>query len=1019
MYINRAIRAILLSFLIVLGSITFLSSPIVSASDSGQRTELYFTEYNTLISTILFGDEDMGDLEDVEDDFFGEDMFGNLTSQMSVFRPAEEEESVWPPSLFTTDKIIRELFNILSDIENIDNITDSVNPNFIEFGIMWAIYNNPEIIKNFTQDDPFLGSIIEKIDFELINPFRINQDFSYKGNESVELNGKIIFDLYLESYEKLRQLGVLRQDYIKVVFSKTQSLFGFPVISNELKNVTVPIQRSGLLKRNSIIKQQIEMDLSNESVLINPGDTLRFSVELIPHDRAFTLLNHWHNKGYGSGDWLENRAEKLQNKIIPLRQNIGKNISIILDTIKETLNETIGADIEDIITLEDVSDIIDGYFGSSFLFASSSYPSRIILPVDLTVEDENIKTFYLHEGTVMDEKAPQNDIDKSSRITSEPLQWNSSSLPRNKILKQATAALFINFRNLRVLPKNIPNIMVSLISGDKILANESFKLTDRLLKDPTEPIMITFDNINEEIFYGDTIGLKISNLNQPDRLNLGLSYQINLFYDSFDYPSSITISFDETDNIQFEIDADPKDEYIIPGGEMTYTLEVSSVYDDDIYLDISDSKRGQWSYSIVEDMPVNISAGETKTITVIAKSENNMKEAYGDYLDLTFEVNGKTGYEKKTATVVVDPAAIEYDIGIIGQEKRKDIKKGSSGTFYFIVENKNTGAVDDEDSYSIHVTSKNNWEIRYTDSTPRLRIGEKTEQKRVFVRVNVPKNTTFTSDVITFTVTSNENPSVSKSMNVTVNVKQISMFEYLYDVFDSAAKKIGIDDMFGSQAAYALMGGGVLLILLLIIVVIFLLKKKYVKIICNNRILEIDPAKEAIFTFILYNPTRKTRMYKISSQIKSDPSKWTISPDIETISLSALSKQEFTIVVKADQLVKPKDWAEISISVEVVGKSKKQDISAMVMIKEGKPILRIKDVFTWPKVFDKGDRMITSCIVENKGSISARNIEVVLLINRKQKNKVQVTIPPGGFADIKIPWIALKGKNDVELKIKE
>ena len=88
----------------------------------------------------------------------------------------------------------------------------------------------------------------------------------------------------------------------------------------------------------------------------------------------------------------------------------------------------------------------------------------------------------------------------------------------------------------------------------------------------------------------------------------------------------------------------------------------------------------------------------------------------------------------------------------------------------------------------------------------------------------------------------------------------------------------------------------------------------------------------------------------------------------------------------------------------------------MVMAKDGKTLLRIKDVFSWPREFKKGDRIITSFILENNGNISARNVKVVLFINGKQKNKVEVTIPRGGYADIKIPWIALKGKNELQLK---
>ncbi|MHA1157052.1 MAG: hypothetical protein ACTSQK_13175 [Candidatus Heimdallarchaeota archaeon] len=77
------------------------------------------------------------------------------------------------------------------------------------------------------------------------------------------------------------------------------------------------------------------------------------------------------------------------------------------------------------------------------------------------------------------------------------------------------------------------------------------------------------------------------------------------------------------------------------------------------------------------------------------------------------------------ATVVVDEAAVEYNIGIYGQDESKNIKKGNSGTFYFVIENKNIGAIDDEDSYTITASSKNDWELKFTDSTPSLVIGEK------------------------------------------------------------------------------------------------------------------------------------------------------------------------------------------------------------------------------------------------------------------------------------------------------
>jgi len=41
------------------------------------------------------------------------------------------------------------------------------------------------------------------------------------------------------------------------------------------------------------------------------------------------------------------------------------------------------------------------------------------------------------------------------------------------------------------------------------------------------------------------------------------------------------------------------------------------------------------------------------------------------------------------------------------------------------------------------------------------------------------------------------------------------------------------------------------------------------------------------------------------------------------------------------------------------------------------------------------------------------------LVNGKEKNKIEgINIPRGGYAEIEIPWIAVKGKNDVDIVVK-
>ena len=57
--------------------------------------------------------------------------------------------------------------------------------------------------------------------------------------------------------------------------------------------------------------------------------------------------------------------------------------------------------------------------------------------------------------------------------------------------------------------------------------------------------------------------------------------------------------------------------------------------------------------------------------------------------------------------------------------------------------------------------------------------------------------------------------------------------------------------------------------------------------------------------------------------------------------------------------------------------------------------------------------------MKNKSKIAARNVTVILYINEREKNKVEdIAIPGGGYAEIRLPWIAVKGKNELRIIIK-
>jgi hypothetical protein len=46
-------------------------------------------------------------------------------------------------------------------------------------------------------------------------------------------------------------------------------------------------------------------------------------------------------------------------------------------------------------------------------------------------------------------------------------------------------------------------------------------------------------------------------------------------------------------------------------------------------------------------------------------------------------------------------------------------------------------------------------------------------------------------------------------------------------------------------------------------------------------------------------------------------------------------------------------------------------------------------------------------------------VKAFFYLNGKQKNIVEATIPARSIADLQIPWIAVKGKNKVRIRIKE
>ena len=149
-----------------------------------------------------------------------------------------------------------------------------------------------------------------------------------------------------------------------------------------------------------------------------------------------------------------------------------------------------------------------------------------------------------------------------------------------------------------------------------------------------------------------------------------------------------------------------------------------------------------------------------------------------------------------------------------------------------------------------------------------------------------------------------------------------------------------------------------------------------------------------------------------------NPRGWDVSLDTTQVMIEPKQERKIKLYVKTTDYIKKDDWIETKVIVKPIEKNKTADISTVTSIKNGKVDVKMSGVFHWPRVFKKDDRVETSFKLFNRGNVSADKASIILYVNGEEKNKVEdITIPRGGHADISIPWIAVKGKNEVYIVV--
>ena len=664
------------------------------------------------------------------------------------------------------------------------------------------------------------------------------------------------------------------------------------------------------------------------------------------------------------------------------------------------------------------------WFGAWIEYITSNQP--------IEPEDEDKIVYYITSNGKLTFSEPEGHSPLRIMLD-EPKKWEGISVDRNKIIKNATAELYLYYPKYLYLKESSVNVSIFDETTGRVLAS-AIKQVERsslfelfLQAGPNNPTLIEFDVFNSEIWYDHDISLIISSKKAPRFLVKGISSVI-LNCNSFDYPSSVTFRFEETDNIKITDNSKYKDyeevnkKYIIAGGSAEFIYNISSKYEEEVNINVDPIDSFGLS-NINFDYPksVEISENGSAIVHLYVNSTEDSLSAYGHFVDFFFNVSGLTGFDSKNPYVEVFDDAVEYDINVIAP-KGKEIKHGETGTYSIIVRNNNTGFW--SDSYYVEVKSEHNWSVSFESDIPELKTFYDTEDQYVFkVNLSVPEFTEKLSDKLTVIIYSDEAEDHGMEENVTIvvttNVIAPNVFEHIYHFFDGVAEDIGLDESLGSYAAAFLIFILVFIVLIFIILIIFLLRRKYVELICFDRIKEISPDDEASYDITINNPSRKELTYTINAEMESESEGFDVSLDKTQVTVGPKGSVPLTLTVKTTDYIKSDDWIEVKVVAKISGKEKSDEISTVTSIIEGKPEITMKGIFHWPRLFKKGDRIETSFRLRNKGNVSANNINVILFINGKEKNKVEdITIPCGGYAEIEIPWIAVKGKNKIDIVVK-
>jgi hypothetical protein len=899
-----------------------------------------------------------------------------LYQEMSMVPPTDDNSSQFPPSIKQTDE-------------------------WIEWIGMWFLTKFSLGLEEFEDLDLTEEELMELYGLlggGLLDPFSLIQIYKYDGAKDLKISGNVKFELYFTS-TLISKLNY--QDEIEV---------GVYHDSDELEKIKVKIEPEflkGKIQKHPVFLEDLDFTLER-------GDQLKFLIKLIPSEKPIGSIVE-------SGDldsiieFTDLIGEALANQsIIPELQDLGL---ALLDFVNLTEAEEFN------FTMADLAELLNTVRSSALVYGSADYPSSVTLPVQLS-DDDNVRAYYLREEGQLSESRSIKEESTTNDLR-ETRSWTGPGLERNKKIMDATASLYLENRNLRrLLNMGNTNVIATISYGDQEIASSTKELGKTTILDsilnPIEPTIFEFSFDPIEIEYGEKIRLEVGVENETrfGPFNLGIYRNVNILYDSDKQPSHLTVIYNETDNIDLEITNDISQK-IVATGSAFYDFIITSKYEDEITLSpLIIDNEGEWDIDYQEKF--DLSKDETVQTRVYLNHTEADLDAYGDedeeahFAVIKFEAAGKTGLDSETADAVVSEDKVEFDV-VFDLPSGQEIKHGKTATYDITITNNNTGLW--PDSYTITIISENDWSIEEKFLYEDLENVDAGDSFNITLKLKVPKYADKSSDKLTIIITSGES-NIDFSANITTDVITPNPLESIYKIFEDASKSMGLDDSLGKYGTWLLIAIVFIILLFFLAMIIFILRIKNVKLICTDRVKEINSDQKVVYSITVENPSKNPQIYDLSINKNIKDERWNVSLNTDKISVEPKQSEVIYLSVKPTDMVKSNDWVEAVVVAKVVGKSKSSELATVTTLKQAKPDLKIIGALTWPKDFKGGERVETSFKIENKGKVAADNLTVVLYVNGEEKNKVEdITIPRGGYAEIDIPWIAVKGKNEINIVV--